>query len=78
MGGTPKRHDWSTLNGKTVVDIGGGLGTVMESVANAHPGIAKLISLDTENVIGMAHKPSNEKVWKQEGCTVPWQVLQVG
>lgn len=56
------RYDWTKLNGKTVVDVGGSYGTTMENVANAFPDIGKCISLDTPEIIQIAPKPSNKKV----------------
>lgn len=49
------------MEGKTLVDLGGGLGMVMEAVANKYPGIGRVISLDSPEVIKGAPKLANEK-----------------
>jgi len=41
---------WKDFNGKTVVDVGGGLGTVMHAVKEANPGV-NCVSFDLPEVI---------------------------
>ncbi|CAM9620359.1 unnamed protein product [Ascophyllum nodosum] len=59
---TVLKYDWGKLNGKTVVDLGGSVGTMMENVANKFPDIGKCFSLDTEDILRMAPKPKNKNV----------------
>lgn len=54
------------MEGKTLVDIGGSFGVVMEAVAEKYPGIGKIYSLDLEKVIKAAPKPKNDKVKKHK------------
>jgi SAM-dependent methyltransferase len=53
--------DWASLQNKTVVDIGGGYGDMMNAISKAYPNI-KCICLDLPDVIANAQPTTSESV----------------
>jgi len=65
---------WKELSGKTVVDVGGGLGTVMAAVAQAFPNV-KCVCFDMPSVIDGAGEPPIGVTFAKgdmfDGSTIP-------
>eukprot|EP00957_Ditylum_brightwellii_P179531 13676831-Ditylum_brightwellii.AAC.1 len=53
--------DWKSLSGKTIVDVGGGYGDMMNAIAKKFPNI-KCLCMDLPEVIAAASPPPSSPV----------------